>query len=431
VNATKTGMFEVEGPVLFVVTVEVPGGAVVASASASSLLRRRADDPRYDRGVGRLDDYDPGIKWHHFAFRADAGRARELHAALEPWITRRDRAPLERYWATYMPGWLREYYGATVRIDPSIFAPLIEHAAIAGVDPAQVRARAAALGIEMKRCLHEGVVAFPSRVERLAQLRTIIAPPAIVQHELEVIRDTLSLAVTPSATDNVGMTDAAKLDFSDLFEDAVDLAVGDPWATNVSFGRMFGIADGQVDLPPSTYYLVDVDWPVHPDHSEYERCAYGLSGFGIGVVEKAEKLDHADAFRTSRRSIRAYALECLADALEAENVKLSTEDDGDRDDGDDLNDDGNRDDDREQGDTDRDDDDRDEAGNRCDEADDRDPDENRYRRVEELAPERARAAIEALHVEWRECASRLDAALRDVAAGRCVLLQWDGKNISL
>jgi hypothetical protein len=105
--------------------------------------------------MGRLDSYDTEelVKWHHFAFRADLARVRELRVALEAWTMWREREPLEAFVAKYLDEYERRLVNDVVAgpVDPSIFAPLLANAAAFNVDVDVVSARIAALSARITR----------------------------------------------------------------------------------------------------------------------------------------------------------------------------------------------------------------------------------------------------------------------------------------
>ncbi len=342
------------------------------------------------RAVSRLDAYDTEdlVKWHHFAFRADATRVGELRRALEPWVTWRERAELERFYTRHIGAYLRDEAAAVIDVDRGIFAPLVEHAAEVGVDPAVVQARIATLGTRLPRTLHAQIASFSHRLERLQRLRELKAPVEVVDGEIEIMRDTLALGRTPVIEEPA---DPARYDLRYLFEAAIELTVGDPWADNVGFGRLYGVLADELPLASATR-LEDPAWPVHHENLDRgEPLIYGFDGFSIGIVaEVADSLDELVAYEPSEPLLRGFALDRVCRELEDAGADLQDDDD-----------------------------------------DELDYDQLRHRAAERLAPDRVRVAIGEVDAEWRARKTAAVAAYRDVAANRCMLLQWEAKNPAL
>jgi hypothetical protein len=339
--------------------------------------------------MGRLGEpYDSEelVTWHHFAYRADVERLRELRVALERWITLRERAPLEAYWCAYRDDWDREAATATIATERSWFEPLIEHAKLAGEKPAAVRARVDALGPRITRELHARVIEFPTRVQRLLALKASRAPKLLLTNERGLMRDTLMLE--QRAFDEMGDGAAAvasSLDFATLFEGSLELAIREPWAERCGLGRLYGvIAD---ELPRvATSGLVDLAWPVHFQNLDsQEPCTYG-GGYAIALVESRTAADEIAAFEPSATLLRGFAIDRVIRQLENEGVDLTDDDD------------------------------------------DLDFETQRRARAEQLAPARVQSSLTDVQGEWRDRKATLVAALRDVAAGRCVLVEWDAKH---
>jgi hypothetical protein len=361
--------------------------------------------------VSWLVHYDPDdlVKWHHFAFLADLGRVRELRGALQEWTTWRDRGPLEHFVAEHLVAWhQRRVREPATRVDEGALSVLVENAAVAGLAVADVRAAIDRARPGMTRALYAQVLEFPARLERLLWLRAQDAPEGIVGHELERLREALLLVVDEGeVTDALAVAKAKE--FRQLFETAIELAIVEPWAENSGLGRLDEVVDAAPK--PRGVPLVDPVWPVHHENLEgTQPCIYGFDGFevrvcGLDAEGRAHSADDAEAlaaFAVDPLVLRRFALDRLAQTLEEEGTWAEPDE---AESGDLGGDDG--------------------LSNPNDESD---FDGTRRRRAMELAPERVVGAVDEVRREWEERHAALLAALRDVAAGRRVLLQWSAKN---
>lgn len=356
--------------------------------------------------MATLDVYDPEgfVKWHHFAFRADAARVAALQAALESWISWRDRAPLEQFCASHREAWDEKLYTATIEVDRSWFAPLVAHAGLVDVATAEVERRIDALGPRMPRLLHRDVLAFPERVARLARLRELDAGDVIIENELYVIRRTLDLeplAYAPLPVDELSQQ-VAELSFRELFEDAIDAAIGDPWAENAGFWRMYGALFDELPFAGARS-LLDPSWPVHHENlDDAEPYVYGFDGFPISIVDGDSDTSDVEAFEPSPDALHAFAVDRVIAQLQADGIDVYADDHEE----DDLVDD-------------------EELAHGID------VETVARRKAQSIAPDRVRFSVAAVTHEWRTSKARFVAALRDAAAGRCVLLQWNAKHPAL
>jgi hypothetical protein len=351
-----------------------------------------------------LDHYDPLqlSSWHHFAYRADAGRIADLRGALVGYLERGDQQPLEEFFLRYRAGDHERL--CAPHLAPS--AEEIERVLVGWqsapdalgeyrdeIARAVKAVRHSLAGGSVARCLWDPISRPDERLAYLADLVRYEAPVELLadQRGLCVAElDSLARGLLPPLPE---LPD----DLHSLFEESVELCLVDPYQENVGLWRLYGVG---LDPPlPLGRGLVDDPFP-----EGRERCAYGLEGSALSVVGRDEAAGSAGelrAFEPPPDRMRAHA---------AARVRRELDEAGEWDD---------------------------EAWEELveeqeDAADDEiDEDALAVDFLRTRSSDRLAAAIGELAAEWAEIRDRLAGALEETARGECVLLQWESKDPSV